>query len=52
MEKTVADAQQFDYAAIMKQYEEHKAKCKQIAKEVEKWGKKTAPNLSFLKAES
>lgn len=48
MEKKAEDIK-IDYAAIKKQYEEHNAKCKQIAKEVEKWGKRTAPDLAFLK---
>ncbi len=48
MEKKIENIR-IDHAAIKKQYEEHNAKCKQIAKEVEKWGKKTAPNLAFLK---
>ena len=30
------------------QYHAHASECQEIAKEVEKWGKKTKPNLSFL----
>lgn len=48
MEKKT-EAVRIDHTAIKKQYEEHRAKCKQIAKEVEKWGKKTTPNWAFLK---
>lgn len=39
----------FNIDAIKKEYEEHASKCQQIAKEVNKWGKKTKPNLQFLK---
>mgnify|MGYP003593169203 CR=1 FL=1 len=39
----------FDVAAIKKQYDEHTSRCKQIAEEVNKWGRKTTPNLQFLK---
>ncbi|WP_196599805.1 hypothetical protein [Pectinatus frisingensis] len=35
--------------AIKVQYDKHAAKCKEIAKEVNKWGKKTEPTLTFLK---
>ena len=37
-----------DFAAIKKQYDEHASKCKRIAKEVNKWGQKTRPQVSFL----
>ena len=33
---------------LKEQYHAHASKCQEIAKEVEKWGKKTKPNLSFL----
>ncbi|WP_302593418.1 hypothetical protein [uncultured Megasphaera sp.] len=36
---------------LQKKYDEHASHCKKIAKEVEKWGKKTKPDLSFLKAQ-
>ncbi len=49
MEKAL-DKVKFNHAALKKQYDEHVTKCKQIAEEVEKWGKKTVPNLNFLKA--
>lgn len=35
---------------LKKKYDEHTSHCQKIAKEVEKWGKKTKPNLNFLKA--
>lgn len=41
---------QIDVAQLKKKYDEHTSKCRKIAKEVEKWGKKTKPDLSFLKA--
>lgn len=41
---------QIDAAKLKKQYEEHTSYCRKIAQEVEKWGKKTKPDLSFLKA--
>lgn len=34
---------------LKKQYESHISRCQNIAREVEKWGKKTKPNLDFLK---
>ena len=39
---------QFDFTAIRKQYDEHTARCRRVSEEVEKWGKKTKPNLQFL----
>lgn len=39
---------QIDPEKIKKKYDEHTSRCRKIAKEVEKWGKKTKPNLSFL----
>lgn len=39
-----------DAKELKKKYDEHTSRCRQIAKEVEKWGKKTKPDLSFLKA--
>ena len=33
---------------LKEQNHAHTSKCQEIAKEVEKWGKKTKPNLSFL----
>ena len=39
----------YDFAAIRKQYDEYTAKCRRVSEEVEKWGKKTKPNLQFLK---
>ncbi len=38
-----------DANQIKKKYAEHASRCRKIAEEVEKWGKKTKPNLSFLK---
>lgn len=35
--------------ALKAQYDAHIDKCKKIAKEVDKWGKKTKPTLNFLK---
>lgn len=40
---------QVNIDAIKKRYEQHTSQCQKIAKEVEKWGKKQQPNLSFLK---
>lgn len=40
---------QIDVAKLKEKYEEHTSYCHKIAQEVEKWGKKTKPNLSFLK---
>lgn len=40
----------FDVNALKKQYDEHALKCKKIAEEVNKWGKKTSTQLAFLKA--
>ena len=39
---------QFDFTAIRKQYDEHTARCRRVSEEVEKWVKKTKPNLQFL----
>lgn len=41
---------QIDPEKIKKKYDEHTSRCRKIAKEVEKWGTKTKPNLNFLKA--
>lgn len=35
--------------SLKKQYEAHISRCQGIAREVEKWGKKTKPKLDFLK---
>ncbi|MDY2965196.1 MAG: hypothetical protein SOR58_03240 [Megasphaera massiliensis] len=40
---------QLNVEQIKKKYAEHTSHCRKIAKEVEKWGKKTKPDLSFLK---
>ena len=40
----------FDITAIKKQYDDHALKCKKIAEEVNKWGKKQSIQLPFLKA--
>ena len=39
---------QVNIKQIEEQYHAHASRCQVIAKEVEKWGKKTKPNLSFL----
>lgn len=38
----------FDFAAIKKQYNEHASRCRQIAEEVSKWGRKKPQTLKFL----
>ena len=48
MEKALNNIR-FDFDALKKQYDEHTSRCKQIAEEVEKWGKKSQPQLEFLK---
>lgn len=40
----------FNMDAIKKEYEAHAFKCQQIAKEINKWGKKTALGSHFLKS--
>lgn len=40
----------FNFDKLKSQYSEHEARCKEIAKEVNKWGKKTKQSkLNFLK---
>ena len=39
---------QVNIKQIEEQNQAHASRCQVIAKEVEKWGKKTKPNLSFL----
>ncbi|WP_427112959.1 hypothetical protein [Megasphaera sueciensis] len=38
-----------DMKELKKRYDEHASRCKKISEEVGKWGKKTKPDLSFLK---
>lgn len=40
-----------DCEKLKKQYDEHAFQCKKIVKEVNKWGRKTKQNLSFLTQE-
>lgn len=38
----------FNLDAIKREYQAHTSRCQQIAKEVNKWGKKTKPEFQFL----
>lgn len=39
----------FDTKTMHEQYERHASQCREIVKEVNKWGQKAKPNLDFLK---
>lgn len=39
----------FDFKELKRQYDEHTSRCIKIAEEVNKWGKKSKPDLSFLR---
>ena len=39
-----------DLEELKKQCDNHASRCAKIAEEVNKWGKKSKPDLSFLKA--
>ena len=39
-----------DLEELKKRRDDHASRCAKIAEEVKKWGKKSKPDLSFLKA--
>lgn len=39
-----------DLEELKKRRDDHASRCAKIAEEVNKWGKKSKPDLSFLKA--
>lgn len=38
-----------EYLELKNQYDKHEKNCKEISKEINKWGKKTIVKLNFLK---